>query len=210
MKKSVAFIGAGGMVAEKSIPLLAEYYAIVGVGGRRKNLSSHCTDFYSTDLPEDFSSTFRALFDGRVFDALVWNPVTYVPRALLDTTRETLHSEFDMAIALPLECLRTALVHQALSSGAPFIITSSQLAFGHKPRWASYSIVKRGQVMLAEYLAREVGDMVTPRCILFGDVPHTDPKICAGAFAEAIENQDREQRLYRVDTDAWHTVAAPH
>jgi short-subunit dehydrogenase len=173
MKKKVLFVGASGAVASKLIPELSEHYDIVGISRTKRDLSSHCVDFYAGDLFVEYAEIFAQVFDRHEFNSIIWNPVQYHPNALLNTSRQILHAEFDLAVALPLECLRSAINH-SFADGT-FLIVTSLLAFGNKPTWGSYSMSKRAQVILAEYLAKEISDKrIFPKAIALGSVS-SDP-----------------------------------
>jgi NAD(P)-dependent dehydrogenase (short-subunit alcohol dehydrogenase family) len=197
-KKKILFIGASGAVAEKVIPILSKTYDIVGVSGHRKNLQPYCIDFYTGDLFMEHQTIFMDVFKHHTFESIVWNSVRYFPSLVLKSTRQKLHAEFDLAIALPIECLRTAMDF-SFSKGT-FITITSLLAFGIKPNWSSYSITKRGQIILTEYLCFELQDYeIFPKAIALGSVPNISPENIAAAFTNAIENIDPSKSLYAVE-----------
>ena len=184
-KRSVLFVGAGGQVAGRLLPGLAERYDIVGIAGRRAHLSPYCRRFIQGELTSESARLFdEALADGP-FDAIIWNAVRYHLSPMMESTRGSLHLEFDLAIALPLECLRTAL---ARGFSGRFILVSSGFAFGFGPVHGSYSIVKRGQVILAEYLSRELaGRLEGAAAIAVRILSETPDAVLLEAFTDAIE-----------------------
>ncbi len=201
-RKKILFVGLGGAVAEKLIPLLAETYDIVGVSGKRKNLKTFCVDFYSTDLFTYHPSLFAHLFVHHTFDGIVWNPVYYHPAPLIEETVDSLHKAFDMAVTLPLVCLREALEY-GFTNGS-FICVSSLLAFGVKPRWGAYSITKNGQVILAQYLAQELAaQKIHTKTIALGGISPIPDDTLLAVFTHALENSDPGKTLYKVNSDTW-------
>lgn len=200
-KKTVLFVGAGGAVAGKLLPELAKRYDIVGIAGGRRDLEPACVDFLSGELTTSAAALFEEAFSRRAFDAIVWNAVRYHPADLLAASRGTLHLEFDLAVALPLECLKAAL---ARGFSGSFILVTSGLAFSVKPGWGSYSIAKRGQVILAECLAAErAGRGVSPKAVALGAIADLPAETLADAFAHAIENTEPDKVLYTVYGPSW-------
>jgi len=199
-RKKILFVGASGAVASRIIPFLAETYDVVGISRKRDDMKTHCVDFYIGDLLTEHEHLFITIFALHAFDAIVWNAVRYFPQEVLRASRETLHTEFDLGVALPLECLRTALEYRSLSGSEKliFVCMTSGLAFGVKPSWGSYSIVKRGQVILAEYLAQESCEHVSARAIALGAVPDTPDSILQDVIAQALESSDDTKVLYTV------------
>lgn len=194
----VLFVGASGAVARKVLPILSESFTIVGVSRVRDEGKSYCSDFYQGDLLRDHEALFARIFHEHHFDGIVWNAVRYFPGLLHTATRPTLHTEFDLAIALPLACLQAAL-RGGFGEGSPFVLVASQLAFGRKANWGSYSIAKSGQVMLANYLADELSPQVIPRVVAPGAVPTIPDAILARAFLEALAKEGKGRGLYIVD-----------
>jgi short-subunit dehydrogenase len=202
MKKKVLFVGASGAVASKLIPALSESYDIVGISRTKRDLSQHCVDFYTGDLFVQSDEIFTQVFDSREINSIIWNTVQYHPSPLLNTSRQALHAEFDLAVALPLECLRSAINH-SFKDGT-FLIITSLLAFGNKPTWGSYSMVKRAQVILAEYLAKELSDArIFPKAIALGSVSMIPSEVMHEAFINAIENNDPAKIIYKLNEATW-------
>jgi len=197
-KPKILFVGASGVVARKVLPALSESYAIVGVSRARDEGRPYCSDFYQGDLLHDHEALFARVFREHHFDGIVWNVVRYFPQPLHLATRPTLHTEFDLAVALPLACLQAAS-HYGFGEGSPFVLVASQLAFGRKENWGSYSIAKSGQVMLASYLADELAPDVLPRVVAPGSVPEIPDAILARAFSEALAKEGKGRALYMVD-----------
>jgi len=184
-KPKLLFVGASGAVARKVLPTLAERYSIVGVSRAHDEGRPHCIDFYTGDILHDYEGLFSKVFKTHHFDAIIWNVVRYFPGSLHEATRGTLHTEFDLAIALPVACLQFAL-RSGFGGGSPFVLVSSQLAFGRKASWGSYSIVKEGQVALAQYLTDELSPQVVPRIIAPGSVPAIPGSVLSESFIEAL------------------------
>ena len=196
VKKKILFVGASGAVASKVLPKLTTEYHIVGISRKQRSLEQYCTAFYTGDLLHDHKSIFQEIFVSHQFEAIIWNPVLYFPRPLITSSREILHTEFDLAVALPLECLKVAM-ESGFSRGT-FIVVTSLLAFGKKPRWGSYSIVKRAQVVLAEYLADELEEKhVAVTAIALGSVGSIPIEKIQAIFKEAIQNNN-DTALYKL------------
>ncbi len=196
-KKKILFVGASGAVAEKAIPFLSDRYDIVGISRTRDVLSKYCVGFYKGDLLNAYEQLFTSVFSEHKIEAIIWNSVVYFPQPLLSSSRETLHTEFDLAVALPLQCLSYARLH--IPKELTFIFVSSGLAFGQKVPWGSYSIMKRGQVIASEYLAEELKGEVVVRSIILGAVPTTLEKHIQKVFLEALEDPLSDKVLYKVD-----------
>ncbi len=200
-KEKVLFVGAGGAVAGKLLPELAQTYDIVGIAGKRCDLAPYCVELVSGELTSGHERLFEDAFSRHAFNAIVWNVVRYHPAPLLATPRGTLHLEFDLGIALPLECLRLAMAHGFSGS---FILVTSGLAFGVKPSWGSYSIVKRGQVIMTDYLAQELANRdVYPKAIALGTITNIPVATLVEVFGRAIENADPEKTLYKAYGVEW-------
>lgn len=197
-KKTLLFVGASGEVARKVLPALKEQYDIVGISRERTEGTLHCSHYYTGDLLREHEALFARVFREHHFDAIVWNVVRYFPGPLAQATRPTLHTEFDLAVALPLACLKAAL-HHGFGEGNPFVLVASQLAFGRKENWGSYSIVKGAQVTLASYLSDELAPKVRSHVIAPGSVPVISDIILARAFLEALEGGEKRRMLYIVD-----------
>src|SRR3989344_4484116 len=129
-KEKVLFVGAGGPVAGELLPELAERYDIVGIAGHRRDPASYCVELGSGELTSEHERIFADAFSRYSFSAIVWNAVRYHPMPLIESSRGTLHLEFDVSIALPLECLRTGITHGFIGT---FVVVTSGLAFGVKP-----------------------------------------------------------------------------
>jgi len=199
-RKKILFVGASGAVASRVIPFLVKTYDVVGISRKRTDTKTNCVDFYIGDLLTEHEHLFATIFALHTFDAIIWNAVRYFPQEIRQASRETLHTEFDLGVVLPLECLRTALEHQSLSGSEKliFICMTSGLAFGVKPSWGSYSIVKRGQVILAEYLAQESREHVSAKAIALGAVPDTPDTILHDVIIQALESDDDTKVLYAI------------
>ena len=120
VKKRVLFVGAGGAVATKLLPELSRMYDIVGIAGQHRELEPYCLELFSGELTTSYARLFEEAFSCHEFDAIVWNVVRFHPMPLIETSRGTLHLEMDLAIALPLECLRAALARGFSGSLPPF------------------------------------------------------------------------------------------
>ncbi len=197
-KQKILFVGASGAVARKVLPLLKDTYDIVGVSREREEGKVYCSDYYTGDLLREHEALFARIFREHHVEGIVWNVVRYFPGPLHQATRPTLHTEFDLAIALPLACLQAALRH-GFGEGSPFVLVASQLAFGRKMNWGSYSIAKSGQVTLASYLKDELAPAVMPRVVAPGSVPAIPDATLARAFIEALDGGEKARALYIVD-----------
>lgn len=202
-RKKILFVGAGGAVAGSLLPELARRYGIVGIAGKRRDLEPHCLEMLSGELTSEGPRLFEEICSRHDFRAIIWNAVRYHPMPLIESSRGTLHLEFDLGIALPLECLKAALAHGFDGS---FVFVTSGLAFGIKPPWGSYSIVKRGQVIAAEYLARELGDRIRAKCIALGAISDIPAATLDEVFTRAIENSDPETITYTAYGPEWKKV----
>lgn len=202
-KEKVLFVGAGGAVASKAIPELAATYDIVGIAGRRRDLERYCIEFASAELTGGAPRIFEELCSRHAFRSIVWNAVRYHPGPLLATSRGALHFEFDIGIALPLECLRAALA-SGFGNGATFVTVTSGLAFGMKPSWGSYAIVKRGQVIMTDYLAEELaGRGIHPKAVALGAIADVPAPTLREVFERAIDNADPGKTLYKAYGPDW-------
>ena len=200
-RRKVLFVGAGGAVAGKLLPELAKTYDIVGIAGRRHELAPYCIELVHEELTSGAERLFADIFSRHTFRSIIWNAVRYHPMPLIESSRGTLNLEFDISVALPLTCLRAALTHGFAES---FIMVTSGLAFGVKPSWGSYSIVKRGQVILAEYLAVELaGKDIQPKAIALGAIAEVPSATLVQVFERAIENADPGKTLYRAYGTTW-------
>jgi NAD(P)-dependent dehydrogenase (short-subunit alcohol dehydrogenase family) len=197
-RKKILFVGAGGQLATVVLPLLAEQYEVVGIGGRRHELKEHCVDFYVGNLLQDYGDLFQKAFEKHTFDAIIWNPVRYFFTPLLGTTRETLHTEFDIGIALPIECVKMLFNSPRVKNKTTFVIVSSGSAFRYSTNLASYGIIKNAQIKLGEILNLELSDKLCCKVIAPGSVPKLDPAILTNAFIQSIEDVGEEPLLYKV------------
>lgn len=195
-RKKILFVGAGGTLASKVIPLLAEKYDIVGIAGKRQELKEYCTDFYSVNLLAEYKTVFQNVFQKHSFDVVIWNPVRYFFTPLIGTSRESLHTEFDLAVALPVECVRALLPFS--TKNTIFIIISSLSAFSHSKNLASYGIIKNAQIKLVEMFTVELADRMFFKAIAPGSVPKIPTENLVENFISAIENDEPSKTLYRV------------
>ncbi len=188
-KKKILFVGAGGMVASAILPRLSKTYEIVGIAGKRDDLRAYCSEFYTGDLVRDHTSLFEKVFTQHVFHSIIWNPGRFFHSKLLDSSREHLLTEFDLGVALPLECLKRG--KESLAPGATFVVISSTDAFNMPPGRGSYSIIKRSQVDMVGYLARELsGEDIFSKAIALGRVGEIPTDLLEKAFIRAIENAE--------------------
>jgi len=199
-RDTILFVGAGGAVASKLLPGLAERYDIVGIAGKRVDLARYCIELAGGELGAEHTRLFEQACSCHRFHSIVWNAVRYFPTPLVESSREMLHREFDLAIALPLACLRAALAHGFTGT---FVIVTSGLAFGTRPPWGSYSILKRGQIVMAEYLAAELAGRVQPKAIALGAIAEIPATTLAEVFERAIENADPGKVLYKAYGQKW-------
>ena len=199
MKKKILFIGASGPVADILIPFLSKEYELVGISATRTSHSPLCVEYIRTDLLRTGEDTLKDVFSRHTFDAVIWNAVQYFINPLAKATRVTLHTEFDLAVALPLTC-----AHLYLTQPAPadkrFISISSQSAFGARPNLATYSIVKRGQLMLMEYLAQEYREAQF-YALLPGSIKKTDPSKVQEALSMCLTTQTQTNIGIKVEQE---------
>jgi len=201
VKEKVLFVGASGAVAGKLLPRLTQTYDIIGVVGRRRELEPYCIELIGGELTSEGERLFEGVFSRHAFKSVIWNAVRYHPMPLIESPRGTLHLEFDLGIALPLTCLQVALAH---GFAGTFIMVTSGLAFGVKPLWGSYSIVKRGQVIMTEYLAGELASRsVHPKAIALGAIADVPIATLYEVFEHAIENTDPDRVLYEAYGQKW-------
>jgi hypothetical protein len=149
-------------------------------------------------LLTEYKELFTTVFATHTFDAIIWNPVRCFFTPLLGASRESIHTEFDLAVALPLECIRVALQVPRTESKNLFILVSSISAFRHSENLASYGIVKNAQIKLAEMLSIEVPDQLICKVIAPIRIQQIPPVVLAEAFKKAIENLEPEQVLDKV------------
>ena len=186
-KKKILFVGAGGEVASTVLPLLAETYDIVGIAGKRDALKQYCVDMYAGNLFTDYAALFDTAFRAHTFDVIVWNPVKYFFTSLMESTRESIHREFDLAVALPIECVRAA--RQIQNFKGTFILVSSGSAFSYRKDLATYSIVKNAQIRTAEVLSLELQGVAVAKVITPGTVKFTSSEELLRLFTDAIEDK---------------------
>ena len=198
-KKKILFVGAGGELASRVMPALSEQYDIVGIGGRRDELRSLCTDFHSGELFANYATLFSNVFSAHIFDAIVWNPVHYTMLPLMKSSRESLHAEFDMAVALPIECVKTAI--EKGQRGFVFVLVSSLSAFGYAKHLPSYGIVKNAQIKLADMLSQELRDDLACKVIAPGSVKKISTPRLVEAFRASIDNSEPTKALYKLEED---------
>ncbi len=195
-KKKLLFVGAGGELASKVLPLLSKSYDIVGIAGRRDDLRPYCVEMYKGNLLTGYQQLFETAFRAHQFDIIIWNPVRYFFTSLMQSTRESLHTEFDIAVALAVECLKTARKEQNFSG--TFVLVSSLSAFGYRKDLATYSIVKNAQVRFAKVLAEELKGAVVVKIVAPGSVRAIPTESLGKAFISSLENEYPERVLYTV------------
>jgi len=198
-KKKMLFVGAGGEVASMVLPSLAETYDIVGIAGKRDTLKQYCVAMHSGNLFTDYSTPFDTVFHGHKFDVIVWNPVKYLFTSLMDSTREGLHREFDLAVALPIECVRSARTVQDFKGN--FILVSSLSAFNYREDLATYSIVKNAQIRTAEVLSLELEGSVAAKVVAPSTVRYIPSEELIQLFKAAIEDTDPHKIFYKIEKE---------
>ena len=97
----ILFVGAGGAVAGKVLPELKKHYDIVGIAGRRRDLEPHCLEMLSGELTSEGPRLFEEVCSRHTFRAIIWDAVRYHPMTLIESSRGTLHLEFDIGVVLP-------------------------------------------------------------------------------------------------------------
>lgn len=199
-RKKILFVGAGGEVATKVLPTLAGKYNIVGIIRNRAELSKYCVDVYSGDLFTNYAEIFDVVFRAHQFDAIVWNAVRYFSSSFQNSTREGLHAEFDIAVALPLACVKAARKEQNFKGTFSLISSRAGLKF-YREDLATYSLVKNAQIKFAELLAQELEGVVAVKVIAPGAVRSIPKDELVRIFAEAIENADPKRMLYIVNNE---------
>lgn len=201
-KKKVFFVGASGNVAQTVIPALSTSYSIVGLSKHRKDMGRYFTHLYTADLHTEYSHIFTEIMKSHTFDAVVWSPVRYFPSPILHSSREILHTEFDLAVALPLECIKIARMY-GFTENKTFTFVTSGLGFDTKPNWGSYSIAKTAENMLSSSLRLELEEKdIAIKLLALGSIQKTLDSTIIQAFIDCIENTDSGKMLYRVDEDA--------
>jgi short-subunit dehydrogenase len=196
-KKKILFVGAGGELASKLLPTLSQTYDIVGIAGKRDDLRRYCVDMYRGDLIKDHRILFETACRAHTLDAIIWNPVRYFFTPFLESTRESLHIEFDLAVALPVECIKIARKEQNFTGTV--VLISSMSAFGYRKDLATYSLVKNAQIKLAELLSLELGDSTVLKVVAPASVRNLAVEKIARTFIAAIENSDATQMLYTIE-----------
>ena len=154
--KKILFVGASGMVANILLPKLSETYSIIGISARRNDLASYCEEHILADLTKGGGIVLPELFLKHEFDIVIWNAVRYFKTPLLGASRLTLLTEFDLAVALPVECVRLYAKADHAGRKKKFIAMASKSAFAYQQGLTSYGIVKQAQITLMDYLAKEV------------------------------------------------------
>lgn len=195
-KKKILFVGAGGEVASTVLPLLAKTYDIVGIAGKRDTLRPYCIDMYSGNLFNDYAALFETAFRAHKFDVIIWNPVKYFFTSLIESTRESIHREFDLAVALPIECVRSARRTQGFKG--TFVIVSSMSAFNYRKDLATYSIVKNAQIRTAEVLSLELEGAVAAKVVVPSTVVHIPSEELLRLFTDAIEDTNSQKIFYKL------------
>ena len=200
-KLTLLYVGASGMLAEKVLPALSKKYSIIGLSHTHKALSEYCTHFYTGNLLTEHERIFKTIFSKHNIDAIIWTPVRYFPMPLIKSSREILHTEFDLAVALPLECLKLARAH-GFHGNKTFTLVSSGLATGIKENWGSYSIAKAGENVLGAYLCTELSNSdIAVKVIAFGSLPQIQPERLTEAFCACIENADPHTNFCKISED---------
>jgi hypothetical protein len=196
-KKKILFIGAGGQLATKILPELSQTYDIVGIAGKRDGLRRYCVDMYCGNLFTSYSQLFETVFRAHTFDAIVWNAVRYFCTSFQDGTREGIHAEFDMAVALPIECIKSARKEQSFHGS--FVLVSSRAGLNfYRADLATYSLVKNAQVKLAELLSQEFQGIMDIKVVAPSAVRAISSNELVHTFVEAIENAAPQTMLYEV------------
>ncbi|TAJ16022.1 MAG: SDR family oxidoreductase [Dehalococcoidia bacterium] len=196
MRKRLLFVGSSGESARKLIPHLAKTYDIVGIARSRRELEPYLVEQVTGDLLTSHEQVFDAAFRDGPYDAIIWNAVAYFIEPLTESTRESLHTEFDLAVALPMVCLKRYAQSKG-SSTKRFIMMSSQMAFGHKAGLGSYSVMKRAQVTLIGALALEVPDIICS-AITPGSLRRTSEEALIASIEEVLHAHESGQ-IHRVD-----------
>jgi NAD(P)-dependent dehydrogenase (short-subunit alcohol dehydrogenase family) len=199
MKKKILFVGASGAVANKIIPTLSLDNEIIGISKKNKDLEKYCKKFYTHNLLSGSKLFFESFFKQNEIDIIIWNPVVYFPKKIIESSREILHTEFDVAVALPLECLQIAIKNN-FKGNKRFIMISSLLAFGYKESWASYSIVKSSQISIMNSFSKEIDSKnIIFKTIAFGAVPTITEKTMQKVFNLALGDGEGVKNIYKVN-----------
>ncbi len=185
--KKLLFVGASGMVAGRVLPRLCEEYEIVGISRKNKNLAQYCSTHLLGNLLTSHGELFAEAFSLHSYDVVVWNPVAFFPSRLIEARRETLHTEFDIAVALPLLCIQQYLA-QAAPESKRFVGVSSQSAFGDRAPRASYSIVKRAQMDMLRTLSDECPEILFS-ILAPASVSNISDEALSGGFRDALSTE---------------------
>lgn len=154
MRKKILFVGASGKVAELMLPILQKDFDIVGISLQNENLKAYCIDFYTFNLHKDFLGGFETIFNRYLFYSIIWNPVVYFKTSLKETSREKMLTELDIAVAIPIECLKIAKKYR--QNIELFIFNSSGRAVEPYDRGlATYAIAKNAQIKLTQMINQE-------------------------------------------------------
>lgn len=198
-KPSLLFVGASGNVARKVLPDLSKYFNIVGISRSRTELAHYCTKHIVGDLLTSHEKIFRQAFSFSEYNVIIWNVVAFFPSMIKDASRETLHTEFDLAVALPISCVQYYL-KQKTPFRKHFIGVSSKAAYGDVAPRASYSMIKRAQMETLLRLVPECPDIhfsiIAPE-----RVSHISDMKLLRAFMDATESET-SGHIYIVDEDS--------
>lgn len=154
MRKKILFVGANGKIAELMLPIIVRDFDIVGTSLRNDTMLKYCIDFYTFNLHTDFEKSFETIFNKHSFYAIIWNPVVYFKSSLTETSRGKFLTELDLAVAIPIECLKIAKkVGQEIKL---FIFNSSGRAIEpYDKNLATYAVTKNAQLKLAQMINQE-------------------------------------------------------
>lgn len=198
-KPSLLFVGASGPVANKVLPELSKHFNIVGISRSRTELATYCTKHILGNLLVSHEELFRDAFATHTYHTVIWNAVAFFPSLIKDASRETLHTEFDLAVALPVSCVQFYL-KQKTSTQKHFIGVSSKSAYGDIAPRASYSMIKRAQLETLLRLVPECPDIhfsiIAPE-----RVSHISDLKLLHAFIDATKSV-KSGHVYVVDEDS--------
>lgn len=182
----VLFVGASGEFATRSVPALSLEYTLIGVSRKKTELAHYCESYYEADLLRESEKLFTDIFSSHEIQSIIWAPVTYFPRPIRESSREILHTEFDLSTALPLLCIqRSFSLQKSLRS---FILVGSGLARRPKESWGSYSIAKASQVMLGTVLnASHEHIPIKTYTLLFGSLQKTTDDFIRHSLKRALD-----------------------
>lgn len=198
-KPFLLFVGASGAVANKVLPELSKHFTIVGISHSRTELAPYCVEHIVGNLLTSHEKIFKQAFALHEYTAVIWNAVVYFPSYLRNSNRETLHTEFDLSVALPLVCAQFYLKQPGMHK-KHFIGVSSKAAFGDKAPRASYSIIKRAQMELFTTLAPECPEICFS-VIAPGRVRNITDTRLLQSFMNAL-GADESGHVYIVDEDS--------